>query len=78
MTSSNFMDTAPGHVQETRDPATAIAWIKSLPVNRHTGRALLCEWARRNNVTLTGTHYAQIGDPMTELLNANLHKLPRQ
>jgi hypothetical protein len=77
MTSSNFLDTAPPSVIESTDPATVIAWIRSLPLHAYTGKALLCEWATRNNITLNATHYAAIGNPLEALLHDNLSKLPR-
>lgn len=77
MNSSNFVDTAPQDVQESKDPDKVLAWINSLPLNEHTGKALLYEWSVRNHVTLNATHYQRITSPIGDLLRDNLRKLPR-
>ena len=72
MTSSNFTDTAPSNVGESKDPDVVITWINSMPLNEHTGKALLYEWGVRNNVALGATHYGRIKGPIGDLLRANL------
>lgn len=77
MTSSNFTDTAPQSVTESKDPDVVIRWINQLPLPEAAGRVILCEWAHRNSVPLTCDHYKQILNPMGDLLRANLSKVPK-